>query len=328
MLVPRLNEKLGQQIVSTTGPARAATSACRSWRRRRPTATRSASARRARCRRTCSLYAQMPFDPLKDFKPVAMLAAIPFVIVGNPSRAREDAEGPDRAAPRRTRASSRSGTAATARRCTCRRRCSTRWPTSKLVEVPYKGSGPAALDVLGGQHAARGRRPAFGAAADQGRQADRLCRDQSAAAAAVAGRADGVRSRACPATTRRAGSAWSRLRARPTPIVAAAQRRDQRRAERRVDQGAACATSAWSRRRARAKRSRPTSVRETAKWAKVIKPGQHQARLIATHARICTGRRPRRRCGPGGPDAGDGSGRARRRRSRSPRSAATPSRPT
>ena len=33
----------------------------------------------------------MPFDPLKDFKPVGMLAAIPFVIVGHPVARREDA---------------------------------------------------------------------------------------------------------------------------------------------------------------------------------------------------------------------------------------------
>jgi hypothetical protein len=30
----------------------------------------------------------MPFDPVKDFKPVGMVAAIPFVIVGHPSIAR------------------------------------------------------------------------------------------------------------------------------------------------------------------------------------------------------------------------------------------------
>ena len=41
---------------------------------RRPTATRSASAPPARSSANVSLYPQMPFDPLKDFKPVAMLA--------------------------------------------------------------------------------------------------------------------------------------------------------------------------------------------------------------------------------------------------------------
>jgi hypothetical protein len=42
-----------------------------------------------------SLYAQMPFDPVKDLKPVSMLAAIPFVIIGHPSVA---ARTPARAA--------------------------------------------------------------------------------------------------------------------------------------------------------------------------------------------------------------------------------------
>ena len=32
-----------------------------------------------------SLYPQMPFDPVKDFKPVTRVAAIPFVFVGHPS---------------------------------------------------------------------------------------------------------------------------------------------------------------------------------------------------------------------------------------------------
>ncbi|MGY6298075.1 Bug family tripartite tricarboxylate transporter substrate binding protein, partial [Vibrio parahaemolyticus] len=32
-----------------------------------------------------SLYPKMPFDVLKDFQPITMVAAIPFVIVGSPN---------------------------------------------------------------------------------------------------------------------------------------------------------------------------------------------------------------------------------------------------
>ena len=88
----------------------------------------------------------------------------------------------------------------------------------KLVEVPYKGSGPAALDVLGGQvplavvdlpsalqHIKAGKLIAFAVTSPQ-----RL--PQLPDVPTVVG------GRASPATTPPAGSAWSRRPARRAPV--------------------------------------------------------------------------------------------------------------
>ena len=141
------------------------------------------------------------------------------------------------------------------------------------------GSGPAALDVLARPGAAGGGRPAVGAAAHQGRQAGRLCGDQPAAPADAARRADRLRGRACRATTPPAGSAWSRRPARRAPVVARLNAEITAALERRADQG----QHAQPGRGAGAGHGREAFdayIRsETAKWAKVIKTGQHQAGL-------------------------------------------------
>ena len=83
-----------------------------------------------------------------------------------------------------------------------------------LTEVAYKGSGPVALDVIGGQVPAGDARPAVGAAADQGRQGARARRHRQHAPAAAARRADARRGGRARATSRPAGSASSRRRRR------------------------------------------------------------------------------------------------------------------
>jgi tripartite-type tricarboxylate transporter receptor subunit TctC len=96
-----------------------------------------------------SLYAQMPFDPLKDFKPVTMLAAIPFVIVGNPTlqaKTMKDLIANAKADPGKL--SIAHGGNGTAMHLSAA--LFAQMADVKLVEVPYKGSGPAALAVLAG----------------------------------------------------------------------------------------------------------------------------------------------------------------------------------
>ena len=52
-----------------------------------------------------------------------------------------------------------------------------------MVHFPYRGSGPALLDLIGGTMDADVRQPAVGAAADQGRQAEGARRDERRARA-------------------------------------------------------------------------------------------------------------------------------------------------
>jgi tripartite-type tricarboxylate transporter receptor subunit TctC len=97
-----------------------------------------------------SLYAQMPFDPLKDLKPVGMLAAIPFVIVGHPSTAaKTQRELIALAKAEPGKLSIGHGGNGTAMHLSAA--LFSQMADVKLVEVPYRGSGPAALDAMAGQ---------------------------------------------------------------------------------------------------------------------------------------------------------------------------------
>ena len=96
-----------------------------------------------------SLYAKMPFDPLKDLKPVAMLAAIPFVLVGQPglpATTLKELIAYAKANPGTlTIAHGGNGTAMHLSAALFGQLSG-----APLTQVPYKGSGPAALGVLAG----------------------------------------------------------------------------------------------------------------------------------------------------------------------------------
>jgi tripartite-type tricarboxylate transporter receptor subunit TctC len=85
MLVPRLNEKLGQQVVVDNRPGAGGNIGLAIVAKAPADGYTLGVGAAGALSANSSLYAQMPFDPLKDFKPVGMLAAIPFVLVGHPS---------------------------------------------------------------------------------------------------------------------------------------------------------------------------------------------------------------------------------------------------
>ena len=96
---PALAKALGaSRSWSRTSPAPAASSACRRWRARRPTARR--------CRVVSnnvvifpSVYKSLPFDMPGDFTPIAVVGSTPIVLVVNPPRCRRsNAQGVHRAA--------------------------------------------------------------------------------------------------------------------------------------------------------------------------------------------------------------------------------------
>ena len=151
MIVPRLNEKLGQQVVVDNRPGAGGNIGLTVVAKAQPgdgytLGVGAAGALAA----NSSLYAQMPFDPVKDLKPVSMLAAIPFVIIGHPSvAARTQRELLALAKAQPGKLSIAHGGNGTAMHLSAA--LFAQMADVKLVEVPYRGSGPAALDVLSGQ---------------------------------------------------------------------------------------------------------------------------------------------------------------------------------
>jgi tripartite-type tricarboxylate transporter receptor subunit TctC len=150
MLVPRLNEKLGQSVVVDNRPGAGGniglTVVAKAPNDGYTLGVGAAGALAA----NPSLYAQMPFDPVKDLKPVGMLAAIPFVLIGHPSvAAKNQRELVALAKAQPGKLSMAHGGNGTAMHLSAA--LFSQMADVKLVEVPYRGSGPAALDVLSGQ---------------------------------------------------------------------------------------------------------------------------------------------------------------------------------
>ena len=97
-----------------------------------------------------SLYPQMPFDTQKDLRAITMLAAIPFVLVGSPSLAPRTL--PQLVAQAKAQPGALSvahGGNGTAMHLSTA--LLEQMADIKLLQVPYRGSGPAAQDVLAGQ---------------------------------------------------------------------------------------------------------------------------------------------------------------------------------
>lgn len=97
-----------------------------------------------------NLYAQMPFDPVQDFRPISMVAAIPFVLVTNPSMPAGNLA--EVLAMAKAQPGSLSvghggnGTGMHLSSALLAQMAGVQWN-----EVAYKGTGPATTDALGGQ---------------------------------------------------------------------------------------------------------------------------------------------------------------------------------
>jgi tripartite-type tricarboxylate transporter receptor subunit TctC len=100
-----------------------------------------------------SLYPKLPYDPVKDFAPITLVAGVPNVLVLNPAKAEalKIASVPDliryaKANPGRLNmASSGNGTSIHLAGELFKSMTAT-----YLLHFPYRGSGPAVLDLLGG----------------------------------------------------------------------------------------------------------------------------------------------------------------------------------
>ena len=100
-----------------------------------------------------SLYPKLPFDPIKDFAPVTLVAGVPNVLVMNPAKAQSlginsvaDLIKVAKASPGRLNmASSGNGTSIHLSGELFKTLTGT-----YMVHFPYRGSGPALIDLIGG----------------------------------------------------------------------------------------------------------------------------------------------------------------------------------
>lgn len=149
MLLPRLNERLGQQVVVDNRPGAGGNIGLAVVAKAAGDGYTLGVGAAGALAANSSLYDKMPFDPQKDFKPVSMLAAIPFVIVGHPSvAAKTQPELLALARAQPGRLSIGHGGNGTAMHLSAA--LFAQMAQVKLVEVPYRGSGPAAMDALAG----------------------------------------------------------------------------------------------------------------------------------------------------------------------------------
>ena len=98
-----------------------------------------------------ALYAKLNYDPVKDFAPVSLLAVVPNVLVVNAARSADksvkDVLAHARRAPGKlTYASAGNGTS-----IHLAGEVFASMAKLQLLHIPYKGSGPAVTDMLGGQ---------------------------------------------------------------------------------------------------------------------------------------------------------------------------------
>ncbi len=96
-----------------------------------------------------SLYSKMPYDPIKDFAPIALVSSQPLIVVvssTSPYKTFKDLVDASRAQPGTLNmASSGNGTIGHIGGELFQRRANIKW-----THVPYKGAGPAVTDMLGG----------------------------------------------------------------------------------------------------------------------------------------------------------------------------------
>jgi tripartite-type tricarboxylate transporter receptor subunit TctC len=97
-----------------------------------------------------SLYKNLPFDPMKDFAPITLIAEAPFLLVVHPSmpvKTVADLIALAKAKPD-TLAFGSGGVGSSGQMAG---ELFMYLAGVKLIHVPYKGAGPALIDVIGGQ---------------------------------------------------------------------------------------------------------------------------------------------------------------------------------
>ncbi len=150
ILMPRLLEKLGQPWVVDNRPGAGGKVGLAIVAKAPPDGYTLGVGAAGGLAANVSLYPQMPFDPVKDFRPITLLASSPFVLVAHPgisAKTLPELIAQAKAAPGKF--SIGHGGNGTAMHLSSQ--LFSQLAGVQIVEVPYRGSGPATLDALAGQ---------------------------------------------------------------------------------------------------------------------------------------------------------------------------------
>lgn len=149
LLAAKMSESLGQQVVVEFKPGAGTTLATDFVAKAPPDGYTILLSASTTMSINASLYAKLPYDTLKDLAPVSLLASIPNMLVANhslPANTVPELIALAKSSPGKFNyASPGSGTTP--------HLAGELFKTAagiNLVHVPYKGAGPAIIDVLGG----------------------------------------------------------------------------------------------------------------------------------------------------------------------------------
>ena len=150
LLAPKFNEGLGQQLIVDNRPGAGTTIGVTLAARAAPDGYTIVMSSVASHAMAPQLYSNPGYDPIKDFAAVTLLATTPMMLAvgaGTPYKSLQDVIAAAKASPGKlSYASGGNGTPP---------HLSTAIFTEKtgirMVHVPYKGSGPALVDVMAGQ---------------------------------------------------------------------------------------------------------------------------------------------------------------------------------
>ena len=146
-IAPRMAEKLGQQVVVENRPGAGGNIGVDAVAKSAPDGYTIGLAAAGALSVNQSLYPSMPFDPQKDLAPISMLAMIPFFLVAHPSQPPTLSEVLH-SSTTKPLAYGHGGNGSAMHLSGELLKMMTNVP---LIPVAYKGSGPVATDVLGGQ---------------------------------------------------------------------------------------------------------------------------------------------------------------------------------
>src|SRR5436190_1944845 len=150
IVAPKLGERLGQQVVVDNRPGAGGNIGLAALAKSDPDGYTLAVGAAGGLAANAALYPKMPFDAQKDFVPISLLAHIPFVLVVppmSPIKSVADLLAQAKAEPGKV--SVGHGGNGTAMHLSVQ--LLKLLAQVDLTEIAYKGSGPVALDVIGGQ---------------------------------------------------------------------------------------------------------------------------------------------------------------------------------